>query len=86
LVNFAENFPMKKVSFNPNLIVFIFIFLFFTKSVISQQFIGNTTVSQNFEIETNPTDTLQTGLKKSLEYRTDNQTQTIVVQPVQSKF
>jgi hypothetical protein len=40
---------MKKISFNPNLIVFIFISLFFTKSVISQQSIGNTAVNQNFD-------------------------------------
>ena len=77
---------MKKVCFNPNLIVFTLISLFFSKSVISQQSVGNTTVSQNFEIGTNPTDTLQTGLKQILENRSDAQNQTIVVQPVQTKF
>jgi hypothetical protein len=77
---------MEKVSFNPNLKIFIFISLFFTKSVVSQQSIGNTTVSQNYEIGTNPTDTLQTGLKQILENRSDAQNQTIVVQPVQTKF
>ena len=77
---------MNRAMFNPILIVFIFISLFFSKSVLSQQSIKNTTVSQNFDIGTNPTDTLQTGLKQILENRSDAQNQTIVVQPVQTKF
>jgi hypothetical protein len=54
---------MNKAMFNPILVVFIFISLFFSKSVLSQQSVGNTTVNQNFDIGTSSTASMPTGWK-----------------------